>query len=141
MDRLQGKAVQNTTASNYLAIWRNFSKFMLKPEQKPKTWEERVSWFCAYLIDKGTKSSTIKSYISALKATLRDDGYKWVEDRVAFSALIRACKIKNDVIKCRFPIHKGLLEMILFEVERIVSSFYLVVLYRAMLSIAYYGMM
>ena len=69
-------------AKTYLAVWRQFNGFLLRLEQILKTWEERVLWFCAFLIDKGGKSTTIKSYVSALKTTLTVDGYIWIEDRV-----------------------------------------------------------
>ena len=133
--------MQNSKARNYLAIWRKFSSFLLRLEHKPKEWEDRVAWFCTFLIDSGRKSTTIRSYISAIKTTLWEDGYQWVEDRVALGLMTRACRIKNDVIKCRFPIHKGLLEIILFEIQRVCRSPYLIIMYRAMFLIGYYGLM
>ena len=44
----------------------------------PKTWEQRVSIYCAYLIKiKKLQSSTVKSYISGIKTVLINDGYEW----------------------------------------------------------------
>ena len=97
-------------------------------------------WFCAFLIDNERKSAIIKSYISGLKTTLTEDGYRWDDTLVTFSSLIKACKVINDVIKCRLPIHKRLLEILLFEVERIFNSPYLITLYRAIILLCYYGM-
>ena len=114
---------------------------MLRLDHKPDAWEEHVSWFCAFLIDNERKSATIKSYISGLKTTLTEDGYRWDDTLVTFSSLIKACKVSNDVIKCRLPIHKRLLEILLFEVERIFNSPYLITLYRAIILLCYYGMM
>ena len=129
-------------ADNYLSIWRHFNKFIIRLDKKSQWWEDRVALFCGYLISKGLPSSTIKSYISAIKSVLRDDGYTWDQNRSILFSLIQACKLKNDVIKCRLPIQRNLLNLILFEVMRVLpNQCYLVVLYRALFALAYYGMM
>ena len=61
-------------------------------------------------------------------------------------ALIRGCKLKNDSIKTRLPIHKHLLEAVLFEIKRMFGGssnpqLYLELLYKAVFSTAYYGLM
>ena len=57
-------------------------------------------------------------------------------------SLIRACKLQNDVLKCRLPIQKGLLELILFELKRIFpQQLYLRMMYEAMFCLAYYGLL
>ena len=85
--------------------------------------------------------STIKSYISAIRAVLREDGYKLSEDRYLISSLTKACKIKNDSLRIRFPIQKDFLHMILRTVETIYPAQpYLKKLYWAMFSTAYYGL-
>ena len=94
MENLKGKSIRETTTKNYLVIWRLFNAFLLRLEEKPKFWEERVSWFIAYLIDQGKKSATIKSYISALKTTLIEDGYGWNEQLGRFSGMIKASRLK-----------------------------------------------
>ena len=114
IERLKARTVRSTTAKNYLSIWRHFNKFIIRLDYKPKSWEDRVAIFCAYLIQKGLQSSTIKSYISAIKAVLRDDGYSWDEQRGVLSSLTQACKLQNDRIKCRLLIQKGLLKLIFF---------------------------
>ena len=141
---MKNKRVRQSTARNYLAIWRHFNKFIIKLDRKPKSWEERTALFCAHLIhEKGAQSQTIKSYKSAIKATLSDDGYEWDESKLLFNSLVRACKLQNDHICCRLPIKKGLLEIILFELNRVVgnSQIYLQVLYRALFCLAFYGLM
>ena len=50
---------------------------MIKLDVKPKSWEERTSLFLAYLVDTGVQSCMIKSYLSAIKRVLIDDGYQW----------------------------------------------------------------
>ena len=61
------------------------------------------------------QSATVKSYVSAIKAILKADKYEWDEQKVLLSSLTKAYKLTNDVLDCRLPIQKGLLEMILFE--------------------------
>ena len=109
----------------------------------PVSWEERTALFCSYMIQNySTQSSTIASYISAIKGTLRDDGYEWDDPKIMLHSLIRACKLQNDVLKCRLPIQKGLLELILFELRRLFHSQpYLETMYQAMFCMAYYGLM
>ena len=98
--------------------------------------------YCGYLVDKGNKSSTLKSYLSAIKLLLKIDGYEWNDNRVALGSLIKACKIRNDVINCRFTIQKGLFEILLFELEKIFDkSPYLSILDKAMFILRYYRLM
>ena len=97
-----------------------------------------------FKIDQGMQSSTVKSYISAIKKMLVDDGYPWDDKKVLVASLTKACKLVNDRVKTRLPIQCGLLELILFEVQRIYSSnnqMYLQVLYQALFAFSYYGMM
>ena len=109
---------------------------------KPESWEGRTALFCAYIIQEGAQSQTVKSYVSAIKTVLKNDGYDWNESAILINSLTRACKLKNDCVKQRFPIHKKLLELILFEVKRILpDQMYLQVMYRAIFCLAYYGLM
>ena len=102
------------------------------------------------MADNGVKSTTLKSYFSAIKNVLLKDGYPWNDQKVLLNALVKGCKIKNDVIKTRLPIQKKLLELLLFETERHFGGKhknsqapqpYLEILYKAIFSIMYYGMM
>ena len=87
-------------------------------------------------------SSSIKSYISAIKRILIDDGYEWRDKKVYLTALTKACKLVNDGVKTRLPITCGLLELILFEFQRILDrQEYLLCMYQAMFALGYYGLM
>ena len=102
--------------------------------------------FGAYLVDTGVQSSTLKSYFSAIKFVLKQDGYNWDDNKVLLNSLIRGCKLENDSLKIRLPIQKGLLELLLFELERKFANSdspqpYLESMYKAMFCLAYYGMM
>ena len=99
--------------------------------------------YCAYMIDKGkTQSSTIKSYVSAIKSMVKLVRYKWNDSRVELTSLTRACKKLNDRLTCKIPIQRYLMEIILFEVCRIFKDQpYLSLLYKAIFSLAYYDLM
>ena len=108
----------------------------------PEKWEDRASMFLAYLIDKVTQSATIKSYLSAIKSVLADDEYPWSDNLIKLSTLTRACKLENDILTCRLPIQVKLLELILFEIQRMYETQpYLEILFKAIFALAYYGLM
>ena len=141
LEKLKANHNRETTKQNYLSIWRNFNNFVIRLDKKPHLWEDKASLFFAYLIDKGAQSSTIKSYKSAIKSILIDDGYDWRDNRILLNTLTRACKLQNDRVRTRLPIKSGLLELILFEVERICQGQeYLICLHQAILILGYYGL-
>ena len=144
IDRLMSQQTRKSTAKTYLSVWRQFNNFIIKLDRRPKLWEDRVTLFVGYLIDKGMQSATVKSYVSAIKRMLIDDKYKWKDENLALSSLTRACKLKNDILKVRLPIHCGFLEMILYEIHRIFNKKcqpYLCILYQALFALGYYGLM
>ena len=133
-----------STAKNYLSIWRQFNRFVIRLDVKPSSWEDRASLFVAQLIEDGLQSSTVKSYVSAIKRILIDDGYQWNDSKILLAALTRVCRLINDRVRTRFPIQCGLLELILFEVQRhflMKNQVYLVFLYQAIFILGYYGLM
>ena len=135
---------RDSTAKTYLSIWRQFNKFLVKLDIRPRLWEDRTTLFIAYLVENGFQLATIKSYISAIKSTLLLDGYDWDDSLVLARSLSRACKIINDRVRTRLPIHCNLLEMILFEVQRFFTKKnqqYLEIMYKTLFAICYYGLM
>ena len=88
--------------------------------------------------------ATVKSYVSAIKKTLVMDGYEWDDNLVVVWSLSKACRIINDRVKTRLPINCGLLEMLLFEIQRMFTvdnQYYLEIMYKTLFAIAYYGLM
>ena len=85
---------------------------------KPKLWEDKTTLFIGFLINNGMQSSTVKTYVSAIKKTLIIDGYKWDDSLVLVRSLAKACRIINDQVWVRLPIQCGLLEVMLFEVQK-----------------------
>ena len=144
VEQLKNKQHRDSTAKTYFSVWRQFNNFIVCLDRKPKFWEDRTTLFIAYLIDRGMQSATVKSYVSAIKKTLIIDGYDWDDKLVLVRSLARACRIVNDSVRTRLPIHCRLLEMILFEVQRIFADrnqLYLEILYKTLFAISYYGMM
>ena len=135
------KFIQNreSTRKNYFSVWRKFNRFVIHLDIRPLLWEERASLFGAFLVDEGIQSSTLKSYMSAIKRILIDDGYPWNDDKLMLSILTRGCRVVNDRVKTRLPIQSGLLDMLLFELHRLLGSqYYLETLYKTIFVTAYY---
>ena len=109
----------------------------------PPLWEDRAALFCAHLVEMGRQSQTVRSYVSAIKKVLISDGYNWDNRLILMQSITKACRIKNDRVRTRLPIKIGLLELILFEVQRVIpgNQPYLVLLYRTVFILAYYGLM
>ena len=128
---------------NYLCVWRQFNDFIMCLDMIPESWEERTLLFIAHMIEVcKAQSSTVKSYVSAIKRMLIDDNYKWDNNKILLTLLTRACRLINDRLQTRLPIHCGLLEILIFELEcTFADKEYLKILYRAMLLIGYYGLM
>ena len=142
LDKLQNSKNRKSTKRTYLAVWRKFNNFVIKLDEIPTSWEERASLYVGYLFNKGAQSSTIKSYISAIKAMLVDDGYQWDDSRILFSALTRGCRLINDRLRMRLPIKKGLLELLLFELTNLYDNqIYLQTMYKCIFCFAYFGLL
>ena len=142
IESLKSRSNRPTTLSNYHTIWNLFNSFLIRLDEMPNTWEERLCLYVGYCADRGLQSSMIKSYISGIKHMLSMDDYYLNENKILLTTLTRATKLENDSIRNRLPIQKGLLELMLFEVETSFSSqYYLELLFKTLFIIGYYGMM
>ena len=104
VDKLRSQQYRSSTRHNYYVVWKLFNKFFIRLDQKPDTWKDRLTLFVGYLIDNEKQSSTVKSYISAIKAVLREIGIKLNYDQSLILSLTRACRLVNDQIRTRLPI-------------------------------------
>ena len=85
------------------------------------------------------QSATIRSYISAIRAVLQDDGYIMDNNLVLIKAITWACRLKNDRVTTRLPIRKRLLTLILNQIPEVTGNQpYLDCLYRTIFSTAYF---
>ena len=132
LDRIKSNCNKDTTSKIYHNIWTNFNRFLIRLDRMPDTWEEKTSLYCAYLVNKGIKSSTMRSYVSAIKHFLITDEYPWDDNKILLSAITRSCRLVNDTVYNRLPIQIGLLELILVNLPRIFESPqpYLEIMYR-----------
>ena len=142
LEHLKYSQNRESTRKNYLTVWRKFNAFLIRLDKRPKFWEDRASLFGTHLVNEGFQSSTLKSYIFAIKHVVKNDGYNWDDSKVLLYTLARACKQKNDSLRVQLLIQLGLFEMLLYELGRLYDSQpYLCCLFRAIFSLAYYGLM
>ena len=142
VDRLKNNHNRNSTNATYHRIWKKCNEFFISLDVKPKTWEECLVLFVGYLVEMDRKASTIKSYISAIKAVLRSDDQEIHEDIYLLNSLTRASRFRNHTVKTRFPIRKGLLRLLLDSADKIFSQQpYLKHLHKAILVMGYFGLL
>ena len=142
MEHLKSDVHRDTTTETYHVVWKLFNKFLIKLDHWPKSWEGRVSLWVTHMIKNGLQSSTVRSYISAVKACLRLVDYEWNDATARLLAITKACRLKNDESKARLPIHKKLLNILLHEIDRLYPSQpFINLLYKTMFAVAYFGLL
>ena len=144
VDRLKLENNRRSTKRTYYNIWKSFNEFYIKLDVKPKTWEERLVLFVGYLLNDHKKSTTIRSYVSAIRTVLAEDGIVLNENTFLLASLTKACRIKNDRVRTRFPIQKGVLKILLKTTQTYFKKRgqpYLCKLYRAIFVAAYFGLL
>ena len=142
IERLKGQQFRGSTRRNYRSVWKGFNEFFIKLDVKPLQWEERIILFVRYLIQhRKAKSQTIRSYLSAIRATLQNEGIKLKEDRFLLNLLTHVCKLTNDSFRVCLPIQKPLLIQILSIIDMVFQEqIYLAVLYKTLLATTYFGL-
>ena len=113
IEQLKMEKYRKSTRRNYYSIWKVFNKFYIQLDRKPGNWEDRITLFAAYLIKENRKSTTVKSYISAIKAVLADINVTVNENTYLLNSLTRACRLTRDSYSIRMPIQRELLNVIL----------------------------
>ena len=142
--QLQRDRHRSSTWKNYYQIWKGFNAFYLKLDDKPDSWKEWLTLYVAFLINLKRKASTINSYISAIKAVLKDMGVEIHENRYLLTSLTCTCKIRNNQVKMKLPIQQHLLEQILIQIIRTFwerNQPYLLNLYLPVIAAIYYGLL
>ena len=142
INKLKVQGRRSSTRHNYHTVWKLFNNFFIKLDQKPAKWEDRLILFVGFFIENGRKATTVKSYISVVKAVLQEDGVPLNIDRCLINSLTKACRYQNDMVHTRLPICKNLLMLILAKIPEIVTEQqpYLIAMYQALFSTAYYGL-
>ena len=96
-----------------------------------------------HLVETNCQSLTVRSYISAIKTTLKMNNIEISEDQFLLSSLTKACRLRNDCVRTRLPIQKGMLSVILHKVQSYFSKLnqqYLSIMYTTLISTMYYGL-
>ena len=141
VDHFKNKAHRSSLARVHHQIWKLFNQFFIRLDMKPRSWEDRLVLFVQYLIKTDKKSTIIRSYISAIKTTLHQDGVEINENKFLLTALIKAYKLKNNKVHIRIPIHLGLLRLLIKSMDQLCfMQLYLLSLYKALFTTANYGL-
>ena len=94
IDVLKQDCIRSGTKKVYYSVWIQFNHFIIRLDHKPKTWEDRLMLFVGHLVKTEKKSTTIASYISAIKAVLKSDGGYMNQDKCLLNSLTKACRLK-----------------------------------------------
>ena len=103
-----------------------------------------MTLFVGYLIQNNKQSSTVKSYISVLKAVLKMHNIPIDVNQCLLTSLTKACRLKNDSLKARLPIRRGVLRILLETTQTYYMNAgqpFLSHLYRALFSTMYFGLL
>ena len=144
IERLKGESHRSSTRKNYYSVWKTFNEFFINLDEKPSAWEDRITLFIGFLINQKKKSTTVKSYVSAIKAILREDGIEVSENRYLLNLLTKACRLVNDMVRIHLPIQLGLLNILLDGVYNYFQDLnqpYLAWLYLALFCSSYFGLL
>ena len=107
LERFHNSKNKASTKNNYYGIWTNFNKFVIKLDSIPQKWEDKLKLYCVHLVhDRHVQSSTLKSYVTAIKQTLTSDGYQWNNKLFLLSTFVNTCEIENDRVTSRLPISR-----------------------------------
>ena len=143
IEKLRAQQNRPSTQHSYYRTWKIFNQFIIKLERKPDNWEDRLTLFIGYLVDCNKKSSTVKSYISAIKSVLRDDGVELNVNKFLLASLTSTGKYKNDRVFTRLPIGENLLKLIVEQTRDHLldaGQEFLACLYRTLFLTAYHGL-
>ena len=99
LERLKLNRNRKSTQENYYTVWKLFNKFIVKLDKIPDNWEDRVFLFLTHMVLNGQKSTTVRSYFSAIKSILWDDHYELSNNELELRAITRACKLSNDQLQ------------------------------------------
>ena len=92
-----------------------------------------------YLIENNRKSTTIRSYVLAIKAVLWELDVEITDNSVLLSSLMKVCHLKNDRAWNKLPIRCGMLQLILTSLKQMFHQQpYLLALYRVLFMTAYF---
>lgn len=142
VDRIKNHKYQESTRLAYHNQWVACNQFLLRFNNLPEDWGDRLVLYAAALAEDGKAPATIKTYISGIRQVLLLDKVQFTDRSFELKAIVRASKLENNKIYVRMPITKQILKGVLKQLAiRYDQQPYLQAMYRAMCVAAYYGML
>lgn len=139
VERNSQKGVSSPSKEGYHSIFRNFLEFLDLFNTLPERWEEKMVLYASFLADNVYEEPTIRSYMSAIRYQLQQDGVRLDEDKILLESIIRSSRYKNKEKRQRLGISEQMLHRLLDQVEEQFNSQpYLVALYKAMFVMGFY---
>lgn len=139
MERNHQKGVSSPTKIGYHSIHRNFLEFLELFNTLPERWEEKMVLYATFLADNVYGEDTIRSYMSAIRYRLQQDGVHLEEDKILLESVIRSTRYKNRQKRQRLGISEHMLHRLLDQVDLTFDTQpYLNALYKAMFVLAFY---
>lgn len=90
--------IRESTKQKYYQAWIKLNKFLLKFDELPESWEEKLVLYAMHLADTGKRKNTIQSYLSGIRLILRMDGVELNSKSVEIAAITRACKLTEEAV-------------------------------------------
>ena len=106
VNKLKYQRCRDSTRKIYHHVWNKFNQFFIRLDCKQISWEKGIVLFTGYLVDCTFQSTTIKSYLSAIRTVLKQDGVKISEDRFLLTSLMHACRLHNESLEPDSPYGK-----------------------------------
>lgn len=139
VERNMQKDVGPASKDSYHGIFRNFIDFLNIFNTVPERWEDKIVLYTTFLADNIYEEATIRSYLSAIRHELKQDGVILHEDRCKLEAIIRSSRYKNKGKRDRQGISQQMLHHLLDQVDyKYHDQQYLKHLYKAMFVLGYY---
>ena len=95
VENLKFDRYRNSTRQTYYRVWNLFNKFFIRLDIMPNNWEDSLVLFTAFLIKNDLKSTSIRSYLSAIRGVLTENSIKINEDRLLLNSMTRAMQAEE----------------------------------------------
>lgn len=139
VERNHQKRVAPSSKTSYHGIFDNFLDFLDLFNTLPDRWEDKIVLYVSFLADNIYEEQTIKSYLSAIRHELKQDGVRLDEDKFLLESIIRSSRFKNREKRERLGISEQMLHRILDQVDLTFDQQpYLKSLYKAMYVLGFY---
>ena len=112
---------------------------------KVPSWEERLALFITHLIMTGSPEPTWRTYGSAIKSVLADDGVELDMEKCHLATLIKVCKLlPKKWSSTRLPLQRGMVWILMNNLDEFYcyekNQPYLALLFKVIVLTGYYGL-